>query len=260
MRIRVSVRGTGVARGGCLAIVLVTVVSIGSPAFGSSIGTLPDPDVILIFRPHDDHLFSVVEEVVRGDILRIEKGVAPRLIVNPAGTLGPAWQAGVPIRLSLLKFADRDAHYPIFVEPAPPVPKPPAIAVSATDGFVTIHATPAGSPIVMEATLTVPDTSTLRLDVYVGIVPPGGEALSWVASKYGFDWPTLTSSAAPVPLIVNFPIYSGTRTLLYRAPAADAQGWHTLYGLLVPPGADPLDPQRWISSAFFPFLVTPAAP
>lgn len=260
MRIRVSVQGTGVARGWCLTIVLVTLVSIASPTFGTSIGILPEPDVILIFRPQDDHLFSVVEEVARGEILRIEKGVAPRLIVNPAGTLGPAWRAGVPIRLSLLKFGDRDAHYPIFVEPAPPVPKPPAIAVAATDGFVTIHATPAGSPIVMEATLTVPDASLERLDVYVGIVPPGGESLSWVTSKYGLYWPTLTSSAAPVPYIVNFPIYSGTHKLLYRAPAADAQGWHTLYGLIVPPGADPFDPARWISSSFFPFLVTLPAP
>jgi hypothetical protein len=96
-----SARGR-VRRASCLAIVtVVTLVSVASSASGSSIGILPDPDVILIFRPQDDHLFSVVEEVVRGDILRIEKGVAPRLIVSPAGTLGPAWQAGVPIRLSL---------------------------------------------------------------------------------------------------------------------------------------------------------------
>ena len=258
MRIRISGEEPAtVRRASCLAIVtLVALVSIASPASSTSIGTLPDADVILIFRPQDDHLLSVVEEIVRGEILRIEKGVAPRLIVTPAGTLGPAWRAGVPIRLSLLKFADRDVHYPIFVEPAPPVPKPPEIAVSATDGFVTIHATPAGAPIVMEATLTVPDTSTVRLDVYVGIVPPGGDSLSWVTSKYGLYWPSLTSSTAPVPYIVNFPIYSGTHKLLYRAPAADAQGWHTLYGVIVPPGADPFDPQRWISSSFFPFLVT----
>jgi hypothetical protein len=157
-----------------------------------------------------------------------------------------------------LKFTDRDAHYPILVEPAPPVPKPPAIAVTATDGFVTIHATPVASPIVIEATLAVPDAAAVRLDVYVGVVPPGGESLSWVAGKFG--WPSLTSSAEPLPYLVSFPIYSGTHKLLYRAPAADARGWHTLYGLIVPPGADPLDPQRWISSSFFPFLVTPPAP
>jgi hypothetical protein len=250
---------TGVARCLRLTIVLVTLVSIASPAFGS-IGILPEPDVVLIFRPHDDHFFSAVEEVVRGEILSIEKGVAPGLIVTTAGSLGPAWQAGVPIRLSLLRFADRDAYYPISAGPAPPVPKPPAIAVAATDGFVTIHATPAGSPIVMEATLTIPGNSTTRLDVYVGIVPPGGEPLSWVPSQLGYDWPTLALTAPPRPLIVNFAIFSGTRKLLYRAPAADVEGWHTLYGLIVPPGADPLDPQRWISSSFYPFLVTAPGP
>src|SRR5262249_51190013 len=163
----------------CPAIVLVTLVSITTPTFGSSIGTPPNPDVILIFRPQDDHIFSAVDEVIRGEILRIEKGVAPRLIVSPAGTLGPAWRAGGPVRLSLMKFADRDAHYPILVDPAPPVAQPPAIAVSATDGFVPIHAAAVGSPIVMEATLTVPVDSLTRLDVYIGIVPPGGEGLSW---------------------------------------------------------------------------------
>ena len=258
MRIRVNVQGTGVPRAWCLTIVLVTLVSIAAPAFGTSVGILPDPDVILLFRPQDDHVFSVAEEAVRGDILRVEKGVAPQLIVSPAGTLGPWWQAGVPIRLWLMKSANRDAYYPVFTEPAPPVPKPPAIAISATDGFVTVQTTPRGSPIVMEAKLTVPDPGGARLDVYLGVVPPGGELLSWVRGQ--FDFPSLTANAAPVPYLVNFPVSSWTYKVLYRAPAADAEGWHTLYGLIVPPGADPFDPARWISSSFFPFLVTPRPP
>jgi hypothetical protein len=258
MRIRVSVQGTGLARGWCLTIVFVTFMSIASPTLGSSIGILPEPDIILLFRPQDDHVLSVVEEVVRGDILRVEKGAAPRLIVTPAGTLGPWWQAGVPIRLWLMKFADRDAYYPVFTEPAPPVPKPPAIAISATDGFVTVQTTPRGSPIVLEAKLTIPDPGSARLDVYLGVVPPGGELLSWVRGQ--FDFPRLTANAAPVPYLVNFPVSSFTYRVLYRAPAADAEGWHTLYGLVVPPGADPLDPQRWISSSFYPFLVTAPGP
>jgi hypothetical protein len=258
MRTRVRAQETGVARGWCLTLLLVTLVAIASPTFGSSIGILPDPDVILLFRPQDDHVFSGAEEVVRGDILRVEKGVAPRIIVSPAGTLGPWWQAGVPIRLWLMKFANRDAYYPVFTEPAPPVLKPPAIAISATDGFVTVQTTPRGSPIVMEAKLTVPDPGGARLDVYLGVVPPGGELLSWVRGQ--FDFPRLTASAAPVPYLVNFPVSSWTSKVLYRAPAADAEGWHTLYGLIVPPGADPFDPARWISSSFFPFLVTPPAP
>jgi hypothetical protein len=238
-------------------VILSTLVSVASPASGSSIGTPPDPDVILIFRPHDDHLFSVVDEVVRGDILRVEKGVAPRLIVTPAGTLGPAWQAGVPIRLSLMKFADRDAHYPIFADRAP-APKPPAIAVSASDGLATIHAAPPGSPIVMEAMLTVPDAeSTARVDVYLGVVPPGGESLSWVVGTYSL--PTMVSSAAPVPYLVDFPVYPATFRLSYRSSVAEARGWHTLYGLIVRAGANPLDPLQWISTSLFPFLVTPPA-
>lgn len=245
-----------VCRTSCLATVtLATLLSIATSSAATSIGMLPDPDVIVLFRPHDDHVLSIGEEIVRGDILRVERGEAPRLIVTPAGTLGPWWQAGVPIRLWLMKFADRDAHYPVFTEPAP-VPKPPTIATSATDGFVTIRTTPRGSPIVIEATLTVPDPGGVRLDVYLGVVPPDGEPLSWVRGQ--FDFPRLTASAAPVPYLVNIPVSSGTYKLLYRAPAADAEGWHTLYGLIVPPGGDPLDPRRWISSSFVPFLVTSA--
>jgi hypothetical protein len=248
----------GIHRASCVAtIILATLLSI-APSSATSIGSLPNPDVIVLFRPQDDHVLCIREEIVRGDILGIEKGEAPRLIVCPAGTLGPWWQAGVPIRLWLNKFADRDAHYPVFTEQAPPLPKLPSIAISATDGFATIQTTPRGSPVVMEATITVtvPDPWGVRLDVYLGVVPPDGGPLSWVRGQ--FDFPTLTGSAVPVPYLKNVPLFSGTYRQLYRAPAAEIQGWHTLYGVIVPPGADPLDPRQWISSSFARFLITSA--
>ena len=248
-----------IRRASCVAtVILTTLLSIAASSAATSIGSLPDPDVIVLFRPHDDHVLCIREETVRGEILRIERGETPRLIVCPAGTLGPWWQAGVPIRLGLMKFADRDAHYPVFAEQAPPLPKLPSIAISATDGFATIQTAPRGSPVVMEATITVmvPDPWGVRLDVYLGVVPPDGEPLSWVRGQ--FDFPTLTESAVPLPYLKNVPLFSGTFRQMYRAPAGDVQGWHTLYALIVPPGGDPLDPRQWISSSFAPFLVTPS--
>lgn len=244
-----------------LAIVtLAALSSIAGPVFATSIGVHPRElaDVILIFRPHDDHLFSVVDEVVRGDILKIERGLAPRLIISPAGTLGPSWKAGVPIRLYLLAFTDRSAHYPIGVEPAP-VPKPPAITVSASQGPDPIHATATGQAwFGMDAVLTLRDPEfNVRVDVYVGITPPTGESLSLVL---GVDpRPSqLVASAAPRPLLVDvLPTQPASFRAFYGLTAVDPRGWYTLYGLVVPTGADPLDPHRWLSTSFFPVLVSP---
>jgi hypothetical protein len=254
--------GGQIRRASWLTIVtLVTLVSIASPASGTSIGIHPGElaDVILIFRPHEDHLLCVAERVVRGDILKIEKGLAPGLIVCPAGTIGPEWRAGVPITLYLKAFTDRDAHYPIGAFRAD-VPKPPAITVSVRTGLATIHATSIPSPVVAEALLTIPDSEwTEGVDVYVGVTLPSGESFSWVGGND--PSPRLAASATPTPLLVGVvPTQPATFSVVHTFTTGNPLGWYRFYGLVVPAGADPVDPRRWLNASFFPFHVTPLIP
>jgi hypothetical protein len=85
-------------------------------------GVPPDKlaDVILVFRPQINlGLHAVVpgEQVVPGSILRVEKGVVPQLIVNTPNTIVGPLQAGVPVKLFLKSFKDRNVHYIIAVFP-----------------------------------------------------------------------------------------------------------------------------------------------
>jgi hypothetical protein len=55
------------------------------------------------------------ERVVRGSIARLEKGRVPPMIVHTRDTFVTGLQAGVPARVFLVKFKDRDAYYIIGV-------------------------------------------------------------------------------------------------------------------------------------------------
>lgn len=92
-------------------------------------GVPPDQlaDVIVVFTPHINlGLHAVVpgEQVVQGSIVRIDKGVAPQLIVNTPNTIVGPLQAGVPVKLFLKSFKDRNVHYIIAVYPEPLGGKP----------------------------------------------------------------------------------------------------------------------------------------
>ena len=85
-------------------------------------GVPPDQlaDVIVVFKPQTNlGLHAVVpgEQVIHGSVLRVEKGVAPLTIVNTPNTIVGPLQAGVPVRVFLKAFKDRDVHYIIAVYP-----------------------------------------------------------------------------------------------------------------------------------------------
>jgi len=112
----------------CIALLTGRVVAQG-PETVTSFGVAPDQlaDVIVVFTPQISlGLHAVVpgEQVVPGSIVRLEKGVAPQLIVNTPNTIVGPLQAGVPVKLFLKSFKDRNVHYIIAVYPEPLGGKP----------------------------------------------------------------------------------------------------------------------------------------
>jgi len=76
-------------------------------------------DAIVVFVPdHDTSLVTGPNElVIPGRILSVERGsVSPGTpIIQPANTLMGPLRGGVPIRISLVRFPNRAAFYPIFL-------------------------------------------------------------------------------------------------------------------------------------------------
>lgn len=78
-------------------------------------------DVIVVLRPHADfplHFATATERIIGGGIDRIDKGVVPQMIVHRPHTIVAPLRAGVPVKLFLKAYPDRNAHYIIGVFPA----------------------------------------------------------------------------------------------------------------------------------------------
>ena len=152
--------------------------------------------------------------------------------------------------------------------PAAPAQAIITITVVATYGIVgPSHVAVAGTWIITEAGLTVDGaayldrlagqkyTYAVPVDVYVGLIQPDGRFASWVGDPRA---PSLLIGPAPVPLLAGVvPSDVSSSQRVHQFGASDARGWYVLYGLVVDAGADPLDPHRWITTSFFPLLVTP---
>ena len=87
------------------------------------IGVHPETvaDVIVVLEPQQAFPLNVPtpgEQVIRGSVLRVERGVVPQLIVNTPNTIVAPLHVGVPVRLYLKSFSNRNAHYIIGVVPA----------------------------------------------------------------------------------------------------------------------------------------------
>lgn len=85
--------------------------------------TPPDQvaDAIVIYTPKADMPLSKMESFERvfiGQVDKQEKGsVVPSVIVHKANSMIMPLQTGVPVRLYLKRFSDRDAYYPIAIFP-----------------------------------------------------------------------------------------------------------------------------------------------
>lgn len=77
-------------------------------------------DAVVVFKPHEKHtLFrpATIDRVIDGEIIRIEKGVRPKMIVHLKNAIVSKLEAGVPVKLFLKEFKDGHAHYIIGVFP-----------------------------------------------------------------------------------------------------------------------------------------------
>jgi hypothetical protein len=128
-RTRPQVAGsvTGVAY-----LAVITVIAVVLTA-GQAAGHYPTTplaqvaDVILVIKPHERyslHLPATVDRIVLGDIVRIEKGVLPKMIVHTRNTFTLPLEAGVPVKLFLSPFKDGHGHYIIGVSREPSGGKP----------------------------------------------------------------------------------------------------------------------------------------
>ncbi|MGH7388010.1 MAG: hypothetical protein ACREM3_00940 [Candidatus Rokuibacteriota bacterium] len=76
-------------------------------------------DSIVVFQPHTMHHLNApvpFHRTIHGDVVRVEKGVAPKTIVHTAHTIVSGLAAGQLVRLGLKQFKDSDAYYIIFVD------------------------------------------------------------------------------------------------------------------------------------------------
>ena len=125
-----SVSGEGKMKTGLVPITFIVVLLLARPASGQRLDAIAEyatvpieqrADVILLVEPHSMHAFDVparAERVVHGSVLRVDKGVVPQMIVHTPATIVAPLRAGVPAKLFLKKFKDRDAYYIIGVFPA----------------------------------------------------------------------------------------------------------------------------------------------
>ncbi|HMH49313.1 MAG TPA: hypothetical protein VK548_03705 [Candidatus Acidoferrum sp.] len=106
------------------AITVIAVVLIAGHAAGHhpAIPLEQVADVIVIIKPRERqslNLPATVDRMIVGDIVRIEKGVSPIVIVHTRNTFTAPIEAGVPVRLYLKAFKDGHAHYIIGVSTEP---------------------------------------------------------------------------------------------------------------------------------------------
>lgn len=77
-------------------------------------------DSIVIYVPDKDmslHIPETTERIIEGQVTKVEKGVEPNLIIHKASTMITPLEKGVPVKLFLKRFPDRDAYYPIAIFP-----------------------------------------------------------------------------------------------------------------------------------------------
>jgi hypothetical protein len=81
--------------------------------------SLKKADAVVVFMPMAHQALNKMESserVLSGWIEKQEKGLAaPSMIVHRPNTMTMPLEAGVPVRMYLKRFPDRDAYYPIAI-------------------------------------------------------------------------------------------------------------------------------------------------
>ncbi len=65
----------------------------------------------------DLHIPKSTERIIKGEITKVEKGREPNLIILSPNTFTAPLTEGIPKKIYLKQFTDRDAYYPIAIYP-----------------------------------------------------------------------------------------------------------------------------------------------
>lgn len=248
-------------------------------ANASSLVTLDNPaalaDAIVIFVPSKDQSLSTGDKelIIEGSVAKVEKGVEPKLIVQPAHSFTGPLQAGVPVRLYLFRSPDRDVYYPgLYISRLSPkeiMSFPPIISIdiASEDGSASFDVVTGRSALPttysFDASISFPGAfwgSPVKGDVYFGVIPPGKDrSLTWVADggaqslKEG-----LTPIARGIEMTQNSTFNVSTtlgRSIQYAFKNTEPTGMYSVFALLVVSGTDPAVTQNWIGINMTPLFL-----
>jgi hypothetical protein len=98
------------------AIIMIAVVLTAGRAAGHypNIRLEQVADVVIVIKPHQKyslHMPATVDRIIEGDIVRIEKGVQPLMVIQTPNTFTSPIAAGIPVKLYLKAFPDGHAHH-----------------------------------------------------------------------------------------------------------------------------------------------------
>jgi len=122
----------GASVAGMTSLAVITMIAVVLIA-GHAPGHYPNipleqvADVIVVIKPRERqslNLPATVDRIIQGDLVRVEKGVPPIVIMHTRNTFGAPLEAGVPVRLYLKAFKDGHAHYIIGVSSVPSASQP----------------------------------------------------------------------------------------------------------------------------------------
>ncbi|MES2605479.1 MAG: hypothetical protein V4603_11115 [Pseudomonadota bacterium] len=230
---------------------------------------------IVIFIPLEDipAIYPGSEDrVIKGQIGRVEKGVAPTAIVKHANTLTAPMAAGVPVTLFLIRQEGKDFHYPIYFSAlAPSVSELSTLALAPAPEISVQVTTPVGAPVhaarlngmahSLSANIRIPaDALKIQVDLYFGVIRPGGTGTTtWINAATG---PALQTGMSPLLKGINMGTAATiTTTELFGHDVEhvftgkEPAGMYLLFALLVAAGADPSNTKTWLGVDMTPLFV-----
>ena len=110
-------------------------------------------------------------------------------------------------------------------------------------------------PLAFGATVTR-ESGSPPVDVYLGVIVPGGQVYTWVPKPGGGA--ALVKGLSPVARAVTETSFA-TATVFgadarYSFSEGDAAGLYSVFVLLVPPGSDPGDARKWNWASMTPLM------
>lgn len=141
---------------------------------------------------------------------------------------------------------------------------PPVIAITTFDAALApLVAAPVfswkttiGRPLQVVATVSRSDLSPI--DVYLGVLMPGGSVVSWIPGPA--NAPVLVGGWSPAGRGITAATLSGA-SLLGSDPQhlftwGHPPGLHSVFVVLVRSGANPTDPAQWFGASMSPLVIS----